>query len=303
MSKRKEAAIQKHRFLVKRYRVAIILGAVVVLALLTVFVYLLLTQPWPNSVINAEQIAVVNQDPDAAPTQQELRARDALNAGSRPDDPNLLYLPTPVMAEYNGIKLHSPISANNITEVEFHRASNKWTLALTPLLPLADPDAVTAAGGTSRPAPDEQPTGDEIFIGSAVSMDRDDSAGPMDSSIDVGALPGTAVYAPISGIVVLVKSYTLFEQTEDIELHIQQKDHPELDFILLHIEDVLVKPGNQVIAGVTQLASVRNIGDVIDNQLMLFTAEGDWGNHAHLQINDTTYANYNLLKDALNIFE
>jgi biotin carboxyl carrier protein len=284
----------------RRYLIAIVVSIVFVILLAAVLIFVTVLFPAQKSIITSSGLSPILQDVGRPPTPEEQRASDAINAGANPEDPNLMFLPTPLVAEYNGIKIHSPISVNNMTEVEFHRASNKWTLALKPLLPIVDPETFTS---NDRPPAAKQPTGDAVLTANAVSMDRDDSAGVMDSCIDVGAVAGTSVYAPISGTVVLIRPYVLFDEMDDYELHIQQKDHPELDFILLHIEDVTVKPGDEVIAGATRIAQVRNIGEVIDNQLSLFTAGDDPGNHAHLQINDTTYPEYSLLKDALNIFK
>jgi hypothetical protein len=237
-----------------------------------------------------------------APTEEEIRVRDAVAAGAVADDPNISYLPTPLIAAYGDLVIHSPISANHITEIEFHQASFDTALQLTPLVTIVDAQMVADQQGTSHLPFDEQPRGDEPLIADAVSTWRLDSAGPEMSSVDVGALAGTDVYAPVSGRVVKIKTYSLFGLIDDYEVHIQSLEHPELDIVMLHIEDLSVEVGDMVYGGGTRIAQVRYIGDVIDNNLSNFTAPGDPGNHCHVQVNDATREGYKGLEGALDIF-
>ncbi|MDR3053125.1 MAG: M23 family metallopeptidase [Coriobacteriales bacterium] len=289
----------------KRLHRRLFIGALGVLVLVAAGIFagvLFLGQQAPAQAGLSSPTVDANGQQLAAPTEVTLRARDAEAAGADPNDPNILYLPTPLVAQYEDIGIHSPVSANNLTEVAFHQSSLEWGLQLKSLLPVADSAEAEKNHGTNRPVADEQPTGDLPLRGSALSLGRADALGPWDSALDVGATPGTAVYAPISGTVVLVRPYLLYGELDDFELHIQQKGHPELDFILLHIDNVTVAAGDTVIGGVTKVAEVRNIGEVINNQLAYFTVEGDKGNHTHFQLNDTTYPNYTVLDEALDIF-
>jgi hypothetical protein len=239
----------------------------------------------------------------AEPTPEEVRLMEALDAGASADDPNVYYLPTPLVASCGNMGIHSPIAPSDITEIEFHQASYDYALPLTPLVTIVDAEEVAEKHGTKRPPFSEQPYGDQPLIAEAVSTLRMDSEGAEMSSIDVGALTGMYVYAPVSGTVVRIKSYRLFGQIDDYEVHIQSPEYPQWDIVLLHIDSLMVDVGDQVYGGCTRVAKVRNIGDVIDNNLANFTRLGDPGNHCHVQVNDVTRHDYRGLEGALDIFD
>jgi biotin carboxyl carrier protein len=291
---------QKRRF---RIRVMVCVGILIVVVLGAVFGYLVFGQASSSARREADvggTGATVNQA--NAPTEEELRVKEAIAAGAAADDPNIQYLPTPLIAEYDGLKVHSPISANHITEIEFHQASFSTALQLTPLVTIVDAQEVADKHGTNHLPADEQPRGNVPLIAEAVSTWRLDSVGPEMSSVDVGALAGTEVYAPVSGKVVKIRTYSLYGLLDDFEVHIQSPAYPGLDIVMLHIDDLSVEVGDTVYGGCTRVAKVRSIGDIIDNNLANFTAQGDIGDHCHVQVNDATREDYKGLEDALDIF-
>ena len=286
--------------------IALIIAGVVVLGLAGALGYLLFNGGLSGggnigSVLGSSDGGLVGQEV-LAPTAEEIRMREAVAAGADANDPNVLFLPTPVVASYGDLLIHSPIVPKAITEVEFHQASYDTALRLTPMLTIVDAQKVAQKHGTTHIPYDQQPTGDESYVGQAVSTWRMDSVGDEMTSVDVGAKKGTVAYAPVSGTVVKIKKYSLFGQIDDYEMHIQSPDHPELDVVVLHITKLKVKVGDEVIGGCTPIAKVRNIGDVIDNNLMNFTKPGDPGNHCHVQVNDATRPDYKGLEGALDIF-
>jgi hypothetical protein len=280
---------------------------VVVALLVVTLTYMLLSGAFApaDAAGNGSDAAQLDAAGDQAPalTADEIRLNDAIRAGAAAGDPNLAYLPTPLVAEYGSLKIHSPVSANNITEIEFHQASYNTALQLTPLVTIVDAQEVADRQGTNHTNPDAQPFGNTPLIAEAVSTWRLDSVGPEMSAVDVGGIAGTDVYAPITGTVVKIKTYSLFGLIDDYEVHIQSPEHPELDIVMLHIEDLTIKVGDMVTGGSTRIAKIRNIGDVIDNNLSNFTAPGDPGNHCHVQVNDATRENYKGLEGALDIFD
>ncbi|MDR2196767.1 MAG: M23 family metallopeptidase [Coriobacteriales bacterium] len=280
-----------------------VLASVVLLALAVAFVFFILKQVPVSSGPSVQSVKTPTHDWGLAPTPEEERRLDALAAGVSADNPDILYLPTPLVASYEDIMIHSPICATDLTEVEFHQASYDWALPLNPLLTLVDAEAVMAAHGTHHVPAQEQTVGDVPMIGEAVSTWRTNSEGPELSAVDVGARSGTTAYAPVSGTVVCIRTYRLFEVLDDYEIHIQTDGHPELDIVVLHIEDLLVREGERVIGGVTPLARVRNIGELIDNNLSNFTAPDDPGNHVHVQVNNALAEGYRGLEGGIDLFE
>jgi murein DD-endopeptidase MepM/ murein hydrolase activator NlpD len=240
-------------------------------------------------------------EPTLTPTQ--VAEQQAIAAGASATDPNLDYLPTPLIAHYEDVDLHSPIAADCITEIEFHQASYKDAFQLTPYLTIEDAEQVMNNHGTTRPPANQEPTGNTPFIGSAVSTWRTTAVGPQNSAMDVGAKAGDAVYAPVTGVVVNVRPYKLYNEIDDYEIHIQIPQYPNLDIVMLHVDNLQVKAGDKVVAGVTQVATVRDIGSQIDNDLSNFTAVGDPGNHCHVQVNNVNYPGYTGLDGAVSISE
>ena len=225
-----------------------------------------------------------------------VSGNSALMEESQPVSEESRYLPTPYIAQGgNGIKLHSAVRADQLTEILIHNASFSYADALTTRLVEATNTEVMAAGGTGRVV-DEQPTGDEWMTGEFIRCFRSGNGGPKMSAIDCGGPVGATVYAPVSGTVVRVKKYDLYGNPDypDIQVHIQPEGRSDIDVVLIHLENPEVKEGDQVIGGVTPLAQIRDVYAYIGEEMQLkqYTAAGDNGNHTHIQINDATNKEY-----------
>ena len=234
---------------------------------------------------------------DTALTDEELTAQQA---------EWLVNHRTPLIARYDGVDLRCPIWPSELTGVLFHQASYDYALVLETKLPEADYEKAASARKIRVNA--EQATGgdDEWLDADALHVWRVGDTTPMDTSIDVGALPGTVVRSPVTGTVVLVKDYKLYDEVPDIEIHIQPQGRDDLDCVLLHTTDPLVQAGDAVVAGVTELSHVRDIQkDLYDVQLYYFTPEGVGGNHTHVQLNDANAKGYRKtkLKGAIKVGE
>lgn len=207
----------------------------------------------------------------------------------------------PLVAQYSDFDLRSPIAPADLTGVLFHQASLKYGLVMTTELPDADMERIAA---TRSPRVNRDQLEGEWLDAEAMHLWRAADTTDMDTSIDVGALPGTIVRSPVTGTVVLLKDYKLYGQVDDIEIHIQPDGHPDLDVVLIHTTDPLVKAGDRVQAGVTEISHVRDIAkDLTDVQLAFYTPDGDAGNHTHVQVNDANYEGYraNKLAGAITV--
>ncbi|MCR5582542.1 MAG: M23 family metallopeptidase [Eggerthellaceae bacterium] len=193
------------------------------------------------------------------------------------------------VAAYDDIPIYCPIRTADLTAVIFHQASYAYALQMYTELPKADGE--TAYNEHYLRVNHAQNSGTWVDA-DTVHAWRTSASTNIDTSIDAGALAGTPVYAPVTGTVVLVTEYQLFEQLTDIEIHIQPEGHPELDVVVIHTTDPLVKAGDKVVAGTTQISSVRDISSISGVQLSEYTSEDDPGNHAHVQINDANYEGY-----------
>lgn len=135
-----------------------------------------------------------------------------------------------------------------------------------------------------------------MLVGSVVRMWRSRPGKP-DSAADVGAPPGSNVLAPVSGQVIKIKSYKLYGKYDDYEIHIRPDGRDDIDCVMIHVTDLSVTVGARVKAGVTRVATVRKLSNVIHDQL------GDYatgsGDHVHLQFNNALDPRYKGLEGAL----
>lgn len=205
------------------------------------------------------------------------------------------FLPTPYIAECDGVMLHSAVRVDQLTEVLIHNASYDYALPLTTQLAEATNTEVIANHGTDRDA-SQQPTGDAWLTGEFIRCFRSTNAGPTLSAIDCGGPVGATVYAPVSGTVLKVTEYSLYnnEAYPDIQIHIQPEGRPDLDVVLIHLTDAVVSEGDTVVAGSTPIAAIRDVYAYIGDEMQLkdYTAQGDNGNHTHIQVNDVNNKEY-----------
>lgn len=190
--------------------------------------------------------------------------------------------PTPRFASQGETQLHLAVDPAQLTALAFHQAAGQHALSLTSLVPDADMDA---ANQLKAVPPFQVPEGwpEDVWQGSCLRLWRSNRGGMPDTAADMGAEPGTPVWSPVSGTVVDVRPYLLYDKYEDFEIHIQPEGRRDVDVVLIHITDVVVEPGDTVKGGVTRLASVRKMSDKIDIQLGGYTTNG--GDHVHVQMN------------------
>jgi len=206
--------------------------------------------------------------------------------------------PTPIFAAYRSLQLRLPVSVPTLTEVGFHQAAYTYALHMTTPLVEADNSDTKDAHGTGRDA-DAQPTGaDAVLQGKFIRMWRSRPGNP-DSATDVGAKPGSDVFSPVSGTVIKIKEYKLYGKYDDYEIHIQPKGWPTIDLVIIHVTDLSVAVGDEVVGGVTRIAAVRKLSDRVNHQLRDYT--GDGGDHVHIQLNNSKDPRYKGLEGAITV--
>jgi len=190
--------------------------------------------------------------------------------------------PTPLIAEEGGTRIHLAIDPNELTAVAFHQASGDYALHMTSLVP--DADMVAAAELKTVPAvPENAVFDDGVWHGCVLRLWRSNRRGEPDTALDMGAAPGTTVWAPVSGTVIEVRPYLLYEKYEDFEIHIRPEGRDDVDAVLIHVQDVMVRAGDTVTGGVTRIGAVRQMSDKMEIQLGGYTGGG--GDHTHFQLN------------------
>ncbi|MHB1135661.1 MAG: M23 family metallopeptidase [Coriobacteriia bacterium] len=190
--------------------------------------------------------------------------------------------PTPRFAEVESINLYLPIDPSAITALAFHQASGQRAQSMTALVPdIPDPNAIDPEALAAQMA--RAADSSDIWGGVCLRLWRTGRGGMPDTAADIGAEPGTDVYAPVTGTVVEVRPYLLYEKHDDIEIHIRPDGADDLDVVLIHVTDASVEAGDRVIGGATRIAAIRKMSGLIELQLAGYT--GDGGDHVHMQVN------------------
>lgn len=100
------------------------------------------------------------------------------------------------------------------------------------------------------------------------------------SAVDVALHAGENVLAPLDGTVVNVAPYSLYGETRDVTVAIRSTSDPSLAVHLFHLEGPMVEEGQEVTAGVTPLATVRELP--FASQIDRTTKDGR--PHVHLEV-------------------
>jgi murein DD-endopeptidase MepM/ murein hydrolase activator NlpD len=108
-------------------------------------------------------------------------------------------------------------------------------------------------------------------------------AGAPNSAVDVGAPPGTDVYAPVDGTVVGITPFVVDDESYGVRLDIQPQSAPSYVVSMTQLRaDPSISVGSTVIAGVSKVGSVVDLSDVERQALARFTQ--DAGNHVSLEV-------------------
>ena len=190
--------------------------------------------------------------------------------------------PTPRFAHEGPTRIHLAVDPAQLTALAFHQAAGRNALPMTSLVPDADMALAAQIKGVPQ-AEASEGLPEDVWGGVCLRMWRSNRGGMPDTAVDMGGEPGTPVWSPVTGTVVAVKPYLLYDQHDDVELHIRPEGREDIDVVLIHITDVLVEPGDRVLGGVTRIASIRKMSDKIEVQLGGYTTNG--GDHVHMQLN------------------
>jgi hypothetical protein len=181
--------------------------------------------------------------------------------------------PTPeIIAVRGALRLQLPIAQARRTAVGFHAAGG-GAVSLTPLGRQGNEGVVVRLfhklfGGGG---------------GHQTWYELGGEGGAANSSVDVGATPGTDVYAPVDGTIVGITPFVVNEERYGVRLDIQPQSAPSYVVSVTQLRpDRTVHVGSTVIAGVSKIGSVVDLSDVERQALARFTQ--DAGNHVSLEV-------------------
>jgi hypothetical protein len=109
--------------------------------------------------------------------------------------------------------------------------------------------------------------------------------GPGTAALDVGAAPGTDVYAPVDGTVLALTPYIVNGRRFGSQIDVQPTGAPSLVVSLTHLKpDPALAVGDTIAAGTTKLGAVLDFSHVEEQALARYTQ--DAGNHVELEVHD-----------------
>jgi hypothetical protein len=177
----------------------------------------------------------------------------------------------PAFARLGERNILLPVAADDATIIAYQAVSDERALALTPIGDQANANALVR------------------FFRAIFSSDPavryyliDGAKGEPTTSAMVGALAGTDVFAPISGVVTGVKEYLLYGKYTDVQVDIRPEKSSGITVSLLFIADPVVSIGEAVTAGETPLGKVRECPAELGEALAVYTH--DSGSHVYLQV-------------------
>lgn len=157
-------------------------------------------------------------------------------------------------------------------DVGFHEAANPRALPMRPYGRLL----------ANRNATRYEPTADTAEGGPyAVLHSRGRAAHPT-SAVDVVMRDDDPVLAPVSGRVLDVRSIAIEGGHPDLRIEIQPDGDPDLRVVVIHVDGVRVRAGDQVVAGETRLADTARRFPFF-SQIDELTAPDRWP-HIHLEV-------------------
>ena len=107
--------------------------------------------------------------------------------------------------------------------------------------------------------------------------------GTRNGALDIGAAPGTDVYAPVDGKVVQIGPYVINGRTRGVRLDIRPDTDATVIVSMTRIAvDPTLKIGNVLQAGVTRVGSIVDLSKLEQQKLAQYTK--DAGNHVTIEV-------------------
>jgi len=174
-----------------------------------------------------------------------------------------------IVAVRGAVRLQLPIAQGRVTAIGYHTADDG-------ALPLAPAGHQGNEGLLQRVI-------HSIFGGSGGSPTWYQLSGGPTSALDVGAAPGTDVYAPVDGTVVAITPYVVGGRRYGSRIDIQPLNAPSVVVSLTQLRaDPSLSVGSAVTSGARKLGTVVDLSRVEHQALARYT--NDAGNHVTVEI-------------------
>jgi hypothetical protein len=195
-------------------------------------------------------------------TTQQLQVDPAATSSQTKPFPQIL-------AMHGPIRLQMPIAQARRTAIGYHAAPD-GALALSPLGHQGNEGVL-------------QRVFHKVFGGGGGAPTWYRLSGGPTSALDVGALPGTDVYAPVDGTVIGITPYVVAGHRYGSRIDIQPQSAPSLIVSLTQLRaDASLAVGANVVSGATRLGVVVDLSRVERQALARYT--NDAGNHVSVEL-------------------
>jgi len=190
-----------------------------------------------------------------------------------PGPPSRLLLvgpPTPLtVALHGGLRIQLPIAQSRVTAIGYHSTGD----GALPLNPLGHQGNEGALARLAH----------KIFGGGGGGFVYYQLSGGETDVLDVGALPGTDVYAPVDGTIVGISDYVLDGRPYGWRIDIQPSAAPSLVVSLTDLSpDPALTVGSTIAASSTKIGRVVDLSGVETQALAKYTR--DAGNHVAIEL-------------------
>jgi hypothetical protein len=175
------------------------------------------------------------------------------------------------LATVSNLQIKAPVAASAVTKIGYH-GSRTGALTLQPRGRQANEGLLARLwhriAGTEKNGPVWFQLG---------------GAGPSTQVLNVGAAPGTDVYAPVDGVVASITDYIVDDRRFGVRLDIRPTAAPSVVVSLIHVRaDRSLTVGAPVSAGTSKLGTVVNIAAIERQALGALTNDG--GNNVAIEV-------------------
>ena len=177
--------------------------------------------------------------------------------------------PLPEIVALRGpVRLQLPIAQGRVTAIGYSAASDA--------LPLAPYGQQANEGLVARVV-------HGIFGGGSSNPRWYQLGGGGTNALDVGAVAGTDVYAPVDGIVAAIRPFIVMGKQYGSEIDIQPQSSQSLVVAVTQLTtDPSLTVGSAVVSGTTKIGTVVDLASIEQQALAQYTNDG--GNHVTIEV-------------------
>jgi hypothetical protein len=176
-----------------------------------------------------------------------------------------------IVATAGSLRLQLPVSQQSVTAIGYHGAAD-GAVPLDPVGRQGNQGFVTRLFH-------------RIFGGNhgGLVYYRLGGSGTPTGSLDVGAAPGTDVYAPVDGTITGLTDYVVNGRKFGVRIDVQPTNAPSMVVSLTHLRaDPALTVGSAVVAATSKIGTVIDLSSVEQEALARYTR--DAGNHVSVEV-------------------